>query len=82
MSYQIPIIATDVGGNGELVKNNFNGFLISKNNHSMLSLKLKKLILDKKLRDNFGKKNLVLIKKYFSIDKNIGEYKKIYDSLN
>ena len=31
MSDQIPIIATDVGGNGELVKNNFNGFLISKN---------------------------------------------------
>ena len=81
MSYQIPIIATDVGGNGELVKNNFNGFLISKNDHRMLSLKLKKLILDKKLRYKFGKNNLVLLKKYFLIDKNIGEYQKIYDEI-
>ena len=81
MSYQIPIIATDVGGNGELVKNNFNGFIISKNDHRMLSLKLKKLILDKKLRYKFGKNNSVLLKKYFLIDKNIGEYKKIYDEL-
>ena len=81
MSYQIPIIATDVGGNGELVKNNFNGFLISKNDHRMLSLKLKKLISDKKLRYKFGKNNLVLLKKYFLIDKNIEEYRKIYDEI-
>ena len=44
----------------------------------MLSLKLKKLILDKKLGYKFGKNNLVLLKKYFLIDKNIREYKKIW----
>ena len=77
----MPIIATNVGGNEELVKNNFNGFLISKNDHRMLSLKLKKLILDQKLRYKLGKNNLVLLKKNFLIDKNIGEYKKIYDEI-
>ena len=43
----------------------------------MLSLKLKELILDQKLRYKFGKNNSVLLNKSFLIDKNIGEYKNL-----
>jgi glycosyltransferase involved in cell wall biosynthesis len=36
LRYGLPIISTNVGGINELVKNNFNGFLI--NNFNMLIL--------------------------------------------
>ncbi|EEJ39686.1 glycosyltransferase, group 1 family protein, partial [Limosilactobacillus vaginalis DSM 5837 = ATCC 49540] len=32
MAYGLPVLATDVGGNSEMVKNNINGFLFSSKN--------------------------------------------------
>lgn len=53
MSYGLPIIATDVGGNGELVKGN--GILI--NNESDLVNALNRLISNPKLIVNYGSKS-------------------------
>lgn len=50
MSMQIPIIATDVGGTGEIVENNKNGFLLPENCsvHEIVDalLKLKKMSIE------------------------------------
>lgn len=49
----IPIIASDVGGNREIVKNNFDGILFENNNIIDLCEKLFDLINNFELRDNF-----------------------------
>ncbi len=71
-----PIIAYNVGGLSDIVKNNYTGFLIEPFNHVLFSKKLKKLINCKNLRlkfaknaHNFSKKNwshAVIKKKYIN----------------
>ena len=49
MSYSIPVLATDVGGVGEIVKDGFNGMLISENfTDEELAEKIKEIILSSK----------------------------------
>jgi len=52
-SYGLPIIASDVGGNSEIVENNINGFLIS--NEEELKEKIKLLITNDELARDMGK---------------------------
>ena len=52
MSNKLPVIATRVGGNCEMIKNNFNGFSYKKNDAKELALKLELLIKNKRLREN------------------------------
>ncbi|EHP84065.1 glycosyltransferase family 4 protein [Methanotorris formicicus] len=49
------VIATNVGGIGEIVKDGYNGFLVPPNNPKILKDKIKILINDKNLREKFGK---------------------------
>ncbi len=81
MSNKLPVIATRVGGNCEMIKNNFNGFLIKKNDAKELALKLELLIKNKRLREKFGGNSLNLIKKNFCIEQNISRYEKLYESI-
>lgn len=60
------VICTDVGGQSEIVKDNYNGFLVPSNNENALSKKLKILITNEKLRKRFGENALKTIKTYFS----------------
>ena len=55
MSFSLPVIATDVGGNSDLVNDNSNGFLVKQNDAMIFSQKLNRLILDYDLRIKFGK---------------------------
>ena len=68
-----PIIAYNVGGLSDIVKNNYTGFLIEPFNHVLFSKKLKKLINSKNLRLKFSKM-LIIFQKNWShavIKKNI-----------
>ncbi len=80
MNYRLPVIATSVGGNSELVKTNFNGFLIKKGDANDLASKLVLLIRDSNLRSRLGENGYRMIKKKFS-SKNILQYEKIYSRL-
>jgi len=53
----LPIIATAVGGNPEIVQNNINGLLVPAKQVSNLSMAMEKLIEDKDLRENMGKES-------------------------
>jgi glycosyltransferase involved in cell wall biosynthesis len=49
MSFSIPVLATDVGGVGEIVKDSYNGFLIDENfTDELLAQKIKEIILSSK----------------------------------
>ena len=81
MNFNLPIVATKVGGNTEMIKNNFNGYLVKTNDYIDFTKKLEKLITDKKMRNRFGNNNLKILKKNFSLKNNLEKYEKIYDKL-
>lgn len=54
MSYNVPVIVTDVGGTKEIVDNNIDGLVIEKDNEVELINALKILISDQKKRLEFG----------------------------
>ncbi len=70
MQYGIPVIASNKGGNPELIKDGFNGFLIEYDNQEQLKRAILKLWRDKNLQKRFthnSKKKL----KQFSFEKMI-----------
>ena len=80
MACKIPIIASNVGGNKELVINDKNGFLINPNSSDELLEKISQLSKDFKLRQKFGEASFELVKEFEW--KEVGQkYLDLYESL-
>ena len=54
MLYSLPVIATDIRGNNELIEDGKNGFLIPINNPWVMRERLRRLIVSKKEREIMG----------------------------
>jgi len=76
-----PLVATDVTGCREVVKNNFNGFLVRAKNPIELAKAIEKLITNKQLRELFGKNSREYIKKNFDIKIVVSKYIELYNSV-
>ncbi|AEF96208.1 glycosyltransferase family 4 protein [Methanotorris igneus] len=74
------VIATNVGGIREIVKDNYNGFLIPPNNPKILKEKIEILINDKNLRRKFGK-NGKKFSKNFSWENVAKKVRAIYEEM-
>ena len=68
MKYGIPVIASDVGGVSEIVKNEENGYLTSPNNINELKDKLVQLIRSPEKRKLMGEKGRNLVESKFELD--------------
>lgn len=77
MSCQVPCIATDVGGNKELIDDGEDGFLIDID-HKILAEKIIDLLRDDALRKNIGIKAREKIINEFDVKKMVKEYDEIY----
>ena len=60
------VIATDVGGNPEMMKDGITGFLVEKGNHKQLIEKIKLLLADKKLSEQMGNEGRRFIEETFN----------------
>jgi len=80
MAAGIPTIATDVGGNNEIIEDGVNGFLVPKNNAEMMADRILMLLKNEKLRKKMGKKAKQKVK-LFSWDLKIKEIQNYYLSL-
>lgn len=78
MAVGTPVVCTDVGGQYEIVQNNYNGFLIAPGNKNQLYEKLSILINDKEKRQKFSKNCIQTIKNKFSEDIMLDKLEKIY----
>lgn len=76
----IPIIASNIRGNVDIIENNMNGFLIDANGVEDFAEKINKLYEDKQLRNKFAMQNEKIIEKY-SISKINDTMKKIYQEI-
>ncbi|MCX7647532.1 MAG: glycosyltransferase family 4 protein [Elusimicrobiales bacterium] len=74
----VPVVASDISGNGEIVKNGENGFLFSPGNYAELSQKIEELMKNEKLRDFFCEKALKTVDEKFTVEKMAEETLKVY----
>jgi glycosyltransferase involved in cell wall biosynthesis len=81
MASSLPVVASNVDGTNEIVKESLTGFLVSPDDIEEYINKLEVLIKDKSLRIKMGKEGRERAKKYFNyknqIKKTIGLYSKI-----
>lgn len=76
-----PVIATGVGGNVELVRNKYNGLLVSPEDHLELADAILYLLDNRELMIEMGKRNREIIELTFSIDRMIGLHNALYEGL-
>lgn len=69
MMYGLPIVSTNEGGIPDLVKNYFNGFIVSSKNPLELAKKMKTLINDKELRMKLGENGRKKFLNEYTLDK-------------
>lgn len=78
LSSEIPIVATNVTGNNEVVVNNFNGHLFEPKNHDDGVNCIYKLIKYENIRKYYGKNSFKIFNENFNIKDMINNYEKLY----
>jgi len=81
MATGIPVVATNVGGNVELIKDGYSGFLIPPGNHVLLAIKILQLLNNDKLAYELGQNGKVEVYNRYSWEKIINEYEKYYSDI-
>ncbi|MFC1613069.1 glycosyltransferase family 4 protein [Patescibacteria group bacterium] len=76
----LPIIATNVGGNPEIVKNGQNGFLIPSKDRRILAEKIKVLLKNDKLRLEMGRASFRMAEN-FSLEKMASKTMEVYEEI-
>lgn len=75
------VVATNVGGNPELVENGGNGILVEKENVKQLQSALMALIEDPDLRKKMGERALKRIKDLFTMETMVNKYEYLFESI-
>jgi len=75
-----PVVASRVGGIPDLVKHGQNGFLVGPGDIEGLSLAIRKLLMDKKMRDKMGMKGRTMAQN-FGVEKMVEKIDALYSSL-
>lgn len=80
LSVGLPIVATNVTGNNEIVKDNYNGYLFPAGNVDMAVEKIKELMINQEKRIQFGYKSRELYLEKFRVETMINELENVYNS--
>lgn len=80
MALKKPVIATEDGGNSEIVVNNETGFLINLNDHNMLAEKIQFLLNNPKIGETMGRAGKKRLATNFDLNKMVENYLKLYRS--
>lgn len=77
----VPVVATDVGGNPEIVENGVDGFLVPPGDHEALARRLETLLADSSLREGMGRRGVEKIARHYAWPARIDEIEEYYQSL-
>lgn len=79
MSFGKPIVASDVGGVSEIVRNNINGFVVD-NNAELFADRIRYILEDDNRYNSFCKASLYIYNTELTVDKMVDGYMQIYKS--
>lgn len=82
MAMRKAVVATNVGGNPEVINNNENGILVTPNQQKELASNILSLISDPEKIHNFGDNARQRVEKEFNLEKTAREYEILYGSVN
>lgn len=77
----LPVVATDVGGNKELIEHKVNGYLVPLNDCIKMSNYIIELLNNPELREKMGGKSKKIAITKFSLKKYVSEHEKYYKNL-
>lgn len=77
MACGLPLVCSKIRGNVDIVKDDYNGYLVNPNNYQVFSDRIKQLIDKKEDRCRMGQINKELVKAY-SLESVVSELKTIY----
>lgn len=81
MACEKPVIVSNVGGLPEVVENDVTGLIVNPNDAESLSSAIEKLLLNKNLREKFGKAGREKVNRSFNWDGNVNTMLKIYSAI-
>jgi glycosyltransferase involved in cell wall biosynthesis len=81
MAAGLPIVATDAGGNGELVEHGHNGWLARTGSAASLADHLLSLLRDPDLRRRFGERGRRRLLKRFTEKRMHSQYERLYEQM-
>lgn len=82
MAAGLPVVATDVGGNSELVMDGVTGMLVEKANVEVLADAMSAYIESSDLREKQGAASRKRAEKKFSLDHMVNQYLSVYDRVH
>lgn len=81
MATGLPVVATSVGGNLEIVEDGVTGYLIPSKQPEILGQKIAMLLKNETLRSQMGKRGRTIVLKHFDMQKMTKAYQALYLSL-
>lgn len=78
MAAGLPVIATNVGGNPEVVADGESGYLVSNDDAKGLSQRLLSLLKDEKTRGEMGRAGRQRAERHFSLQHTVNRYTRLY----
>ena len=81
MASKIPVVATDVGGNSEIIQDGINGFLVPKGDFHLLGKKICILLKNEDMSHRMGMKGREMIENDYSWKRVIKRYENYYKDL-
>lgn len=80
MASRLPVIATNVGGNPEVVLNGKTGILVPHSNPEALAKEIIALLKDEQTRKNYGIYGQQVVQKNFSLEEMVNNHEELYIS--
>jgi glycosyltransferase involved in cell wall biosynthesis len=81
MACGLPVIATKVGGNLDVINNNVNGILVDKENPKQLANAIIKVLYDNDFAEQLGKNARETVTRKYSMEHTVSRYIELYTEL-
>jgi glycosyltransferase involved in cell wall biosynthesis len=79
MATGLPVIATDVGGNSELIDDRITGYLVPSNAPGKIASAIRRYLDNDELRRNHGRAARSRAEEHFSLNRMVAGYRQLYD---
>lgn len=81
MSFGLPVVATRVGGNPEIVRDGKTGFLVPARDPEALAHRIVKLLRNRELRENMGRAGRRVVERDFGLSETARRYQALYQEV-